>query len=184
MTVARLPIALGLLVSAAVSAAQQPTAPPAPPPPACTGPEHDQLDFWVGRWDVYPTGKDNLVAHSLIEKLYGDCVVRENWMPLTGTPGGSLNHYDRDEKRWHQTWMDAGNARVTFEGGLVGQNIVLQGFWRGANGPGKDGLVRMTYSKVADERVRQFGEISTDHGMTWAPFFDFTYRKSRPTAAK
>ena len=36
-------------------------------PPPCAAPEYRQLDFWVGRWDVYPTGKDKLVAHSLIE---------------------------------------------------------------------------------------------------------------------
>jgi hypothetical protein len=167
-----------LIVAAAASAqsAQPSATPPAPPPPACTAPEHRQFDFWVGDWDVYPTGKPNRVARSLIEKLYGDCVVRENWMPLAGTPGGSLNHYDRGQSRWHQTWMDASNARVVFEGGLVGGKMILAGFWKDANGPGKDGLVRMTYSRLEAGAVRQFGEISTDHGLTWSPFFDFTYK--------
>jgi hypothetical protein len=169
------------LLALAVLASEAPAQ--APSPPACTGPEHRQFDFWVGHWDVYPTSKDNLVAHSLIEKLYGDCVVRENWMPLKGTPGGSLNHYDRDGGQWHQTWVDASNARVEFDGKLVDGNMVLQGFWKGANGPGKDGLVRMTYSKEGSA-VRQFGEISTDGGLTWKPFFDFTYRKSASAASK
>src|ERR1041384_6491566 len=87
---------VGFAVSGAALAQSQ-QAPPAPPPtpaPACTSAQHRQFDFWVGRWDVYPTGKDKLVAHSLIEKLYSGCVIRENWMPLNGSDGGSLNTYD------------------------------------------------------------------------------------------
>ena len=150
-----------------------------PPPPACSGPEHRQFDFWVGRWDVYPTGKDTLVAHSLIERLYDGCAIRENWMPLKGTAGGSLNNYVRADGRWHQTWLDSQNSRVEFAGGLTGGKMVMTGFWKDAGGPGKDGLVRMTYSREAAGAVRQFGEISSDHGLSWAPFFDFTYRPQR-----
>lgn len=176
----RLAVLAGTFIGAALAApavAAQ-TAAPGPPPPACAGPEHRQFDFWVGRWDVYRTGDTKLRAHSLIETLYGGCVIRENWMPLQGTGGGSLNHYDPNDGRWHQTWMDSTNSRVLFEGGLADGKMVLAGFWKNANGPGKDGLVRMTYSKLDGGAVRQFGEISTDHGLSWSPFFDFTYRLS------
>jgi hypothetical protein len=171
-----------LLVPAA--AAAQTSAPAAPPPPACTAPEHRQFDFWVGYWDVRPTGKDKLVAHSLIEKLYGGCTIRENWMPLSNPGGGSLNMYDPLDKRWHQTWHDSSNARVEFDGGLVGHKMVLLGFWPGINGPGQDGWVRMSFSPNADGSVRQFGELSTDNGLTWSPNFDFTYAKSSSAPPK
>jgi hypothetical protein len=176
MKLAFLAAATGLAASAAALAQTQ-QAPPTPAP-ACTGPEHRQFDFWVGRWDVYPTGKEQLVAHSLIENLYSGCVIRENWMPLKGTAGGSLNTYDPEDKRWHQIWMDAANGRVSFDGGFQKGKMVLTGNWRGAQTPGQDGLVRMTYSKLDGGAVRQFGEISTDKGATWKPFFDFTYRPS------
>lgn len=145
-------------------------------PLGCRLPEHRQFDFWVGRWDVFPTGKDKLVAHSLIENLYGGCVIRENWMPLSGTEGGSLNTYDPEDKHWHQVWMDAANGRVSFDGDFVDGKMVLTGNWRGAQKPGQDGLVRMTYSRLDGGAVRQFGEISTDRGASWKPFFDFTYK--------
>ena len=170
-----------LLVAATGASAQTttaPAAPPAPPPPACTGPEHRQFDFWVGYWDVYPTGKPKLVAHSLIEKLYAGCAIRENWMPLNNNTGGSLNNYVTEDKRWHQTWLDSSNGRVEFAGGLVGGKMILVGDWKGVNGPGQDAVTRMTYSQNSDGSVRQFGETSTDFGMTWAPSFDFTYKKS------
>jgi hypothetical protein len=146
-----------------------------PPPPACTAPEHRQFDFWVGEWTVTPTGNAKVVANSVIEKLYAGCVVRENWMPLTGTPGGSLNNYVTEDGRWHQTWVDSSNSRVEFAGGLTDGKMVLLGFWKGVNGPGKDALIRMTYSKNADGSVRQFGEQSIDFGLTWSTNFDFTY---------
>ena len=172
MKIASIAIALSFGLPNAV-AAQAPQT-----PPACATPSHRQFDFWVGHWDVYPTGKDKLVAHSLIENLYSGCVIRENWMPLSGTPGGSLNTYDPEDKRWHQVWMDAANARVSFDGEVVGGKMVLTGNWRGAQTPGQDALVRMTYSKLEAGAVRQFGEISTDKGATWKPFFDFTYKPS------
>jgi hypothetical protein len=178
--------ALALLVGlTAAPALAQSTAPaPAPPPPACTGPEHRQFDFWVGAWDVYPTDKPKLVAHSLIEKLYGGCAIRENWMPLTGSAGGSLNNYVAEDKRWHQTWLDSSNARVEFAGGRVGDKMVLMGFWKDVNGPGQDGIVRMTYTPNPDGSVRQFGEVSTDHGLRWATAFDFTYKRSAAASPK
>ena len=155
-----------------------------PSDPACTAPEHRQFDFWVGYWDVYPTGKGKLVAHSLIEKLYAGCTIRENWLPFTGDNGGSLNMYDPADKRWHQTWHDSQNSRVEFDGGLVDKRMVLMGFWAGVNGPGADGVLRMTYTPNPDGSVRHFGELSTDHGLTWAPNFDFTYKRSTAATRK
>src|SRR3954462_11725153 len=87
-----------------------PAAPPAPPPPACTAPEHSQFDFWVGRWDVYPTGTQRLVAHSLIGRLYAGCVIRERWMPIRGGGGSSLNTWRPAERRWRQLWADSANS--------------------------------------------------------------------------
>ncbi len=79
------------------------------------------------------------------------------------------------EGSWRQTWVDASNSRVDFVGGLVDGKMVLVGDWKGVNGPGKDAIIRMTYSKNGDGSVRQHGEQSTDHGLTWSTNFDFTY---------
>ena len=46
-------------------------------PPACVSPEHRQFDFWVGRWAVHKQGDEKIVAHSVIEKLYDGCAIRE-----------------------------------------------------------------------------------------------------------
>jgi hypothetical protein len=83
----------------------------------CARAEYRQFDFWIGSWDVYPTGGRQLVAHSLIESVYNRCGLRENWMPLkTQNSGGSLNIYVSGEKLWRQTWIDSSGARVDFKG--------------------------------------------------------------------
>ena len=67
---------------------------------------------------------------------------------------------------------------MEFDGELKGGKMVLTGAWKGVNGPGKDGIVRMTYSREAGGAVRQHGEVSTDNGATWTDSFDFTYKRS------
>jgi len=169
---------LAAVLLLAQSPSTAPPAPPAPPPPACATPEHRAFDFWVGAWDVYATGTERLVAHSLIERRYNGCAIRENWMPLKGAGGGSLSGYDSGDGQWHQSWIDSSGARVLFDGGMQGDAMVLTGNWRGvANG--KDGIVRMTYSREPGGGVRQKGDVSTDGGATWAPSFDFLYTPAK-----
>ena len=158
----------------------QTTAPvSAPPPPACTAPEHSQFDFWVGKWEVHPTKATNIVAHSLIEKRYGGCAVRENWMPVgkeIAGGGGSLNFYDKNKKLWRQTWIDSSGTRVDFDGTFGDDVMTLTGNWADFAGPGRDAIVRMHYQKEPDGQVRKWAEASTDAGKTWMPAFDLTYR--------
>ena len=163
-----LAIAAALLVAQAAAAT--------PPPPPCAGPAFAAFDFWVGEWDVYPNGNDKLVAHSRIEKLYGGCAIRENWMPLKGPGGGSLSEFEPTTDRWHQTWMGSAPGRVEFDGGVANGKMVLTGWWPKSGPKGEDGLTRMTYSRSEGNAVRQFGEFSADHGLTWQTSFDFIYR--------
>lgn len=162
-----------LLAAQASAASASP--PPAPPPP-CASEAHAAFDFWVGDWDVYPQGSETIVAHSKIERLYAGCAIRENWMPLRGPGGGSLSNLDPSNGHWHQTWIGASPGRVEFDGGLVNGAMVLTGFWQNVGGPGKDGLVRMTYTAEDGGAVRQHGLVSYDYGVSWEESFDFLYR--------
>jgi hypothetical protein len=150
-----------------------------PPPPKCDAPEYAAFDFWIGEWDVYPNGKDTQVARSRVEKLYNGCAIRENWMPLKGADGGSLSGYNPATHRWHQTWIGSAPGVIQFEGGPASGQMTLTGWWPGSGPKGEDGLTRMTYSRVDGGVVRQFGEFSADHGLTWIVSFDFLYRPHR-----
>ena len=157
------------------------TPPPAKGPPAgCDTPESHQWDFWVGQWEVHPNGADKIIAHSLIEKRYAGCAIRENWMPLgkeLSGGGGSLSLYDPRQKQWRQTWVDSSGTRVDLEGGLDKDVMTIMGNWPNFIGPGQDALVRMHYRKHPNGEVRQWAEASPDGGKTWKPGFDFLYRR-------
>jgi len=176
-----------MLRSIAVAALLAVTAVPAlaqgtntPPPAGCDTPEDHQFDFWIGKWDVYPkAAPDRLVAHSLIEKLYAGCAVRENWMPLKGPGGGSFSAFVPGDKSWRQTWISVGGF-ADFKGGLDGKSMVITGVWPQPGHPMQQ--TRMTYTPLPDGSVEQSGVTSDDNGKTWQPSFDFIYRKAGPAS--
>jgi len=145
-----------------------------PASPACDTPDHKQFDFWVGNWDVYRTDTDQLVAHSLIEKLYGGCAVRESWMPIGGTGGGSLNSWRPAEKKWRQAWTDSGNNWNEYVGGLKVGVMVLTG--TSAKAAGTAVPIRMTYEAKSDGSVIQTGYQSSDGGKSWSLQYQYAYR--------
>lgn len=151
------------------------TAPASPPPNPCAGEEYAAFDFWLGEWDVYQTGSETQVATSSIEKVSNGCAVRETWMPLRGGGGASLTTLDPQSGTWNQLWVGGQPGRIVFEGGMVEGRMVLTGYW-GRDAEGQPSLVRMTYNAGDDGSVRQAGQASSDHGLTWSDSFDLTYR--------
>ncbi|HSM53837.1 MAG TPA: hypothetical protein VK839_06630 [Erythrobacter sp.] len=161
------------------ASATPPQSPSLPPPPGCNSAEFAAFDFWLGEWDVYPSGRENLVAHSRIEKLYLGCAVRENWMPLNGSGGGSLNGYYPQTGLWRQFWIGAAPGPVEFVGGPAGAGMAMTGYWQGFGPNGEDAMVRQTFTPIDGDTVRQHGEASFDHGLTWSTRYDLTYRRRK-----
>ena len=171
---------LPLVLLQAAAETPPPTPAPAPPPPVCADEVHGGFDMWVGEWDVFPNGSETQVANSRIERLSGGCSIRESWMPFRGSGGTSVSMVNHTTGRWEQVWIGSDGKRVDFTGGVVagedGPKMVLTGYWDGVGPGGSDLLTRMTYSSMEDGSVRQFGEASTDHGLSWQTSFDFIYR--------
>ena len=163
-----------LIIHAAVAAPASPS--PSLPPQLCRSAEHRQFNFWVGRWDVYRAGTENLVAHSLVELMYDGCAIRESWMPHGRAGGGSLSTYNPRDGRWHQTWVDSVNGYALFVGGLENEAMILTGTWHGINGPGTSSLARMTYSRQPEGAVLQRVETSVDGGRTWSENAGLLYK--------
>jgi hypothetical protein len=151
------------------------------PPAGCDTPQSHQWDFWVGKWEVRPNGANKVIAHSLIEKRYSGCAIRENWMPIgkeVAGGGGSLSLYDTGRKQWRQAWVDSSGTRVDLDGGLNADGtMTITGNWANFAGPGKDALVKMHHRKQPSGEVRQWAERSVDGGKSWDPTFDFLYRR-------
>ena len=152
-----------LAVPATLAGAQAPAA----PPPACQSAEYRQFDFWVGSWDVFlPNGEK--AGENRIEPISAGCALLENWSGRGGFTGKSLNIYDRDDKRWHQTWVDSSGGLLMIAGNLVDKRMVLSSEAGGA-------WQRITWTPNDDGSVRQFWEASADAGKTWTVQFDGKY---------
>lgn len=147
-----------------------------PPRPVCVSDEYRQFDFWVGQWDVYDPRTNALVAHSLIEKLYEGCAVRENWMPLSGGGGGSLNSYRPDKKEWVQVWTDWQNSFNEYHGVLEDGAMVMTG--KSTAPTGAESMTRMTFEPSKDGTVVQTGYVSPGSGRNWKLNYQFVYRRS------
>ncbi len=144
--------------------------------PCLTRKESRLFDFWVGDWDVKsPQGQP--AGQSSVQMLLEGCTLLENWTDMQGGGGKSLNSYNVDTKQWQQFWTDQ-YGRVTEYRESEWINGSLR-FSAHQLTP-RDALLHMTFTPINPNLVRQFGEISTDGGKTWAPSFDLYYhRKSK-----
>ena len=134
----------------------------------CTSAQAHQFDFWLGDWDARNSGApaSDPPASSHITAEPGGCAVFEDFS-FQSYHGVSVNVYNPATQHWHQTYVDTDGARLIFEGGLVGGDMIL-------TMPDKTG--RITWSPLSGGRVRQHGEASTDGGQTWpTTTFDLIY---------
>lgn len=152
----------------------------APPPVDCSDADHSAFNFWLGEWDVSPTGTDTVVARSTISSAAGGCAIEENYHQTVG-PGGVAASYHGSSFSvfdaanggiWRQFYVDSGGSVTAFEGGLQDGGMVL-------DAPGAPGVIqRMTVAPQPDGSVRQWGRTSRDGGATWSSGgYDFTYRR-------
>ena len=147
-----------------------------PKPPSCATPEYRQFDFWQGDWDVRdPSGK--IAGRNRIVAILGGCALQENWTGASGHSGASLNIYDRDHKRWHQTWVDGTGGLLQLDGGIVDGAMVMRGETVATDAPSRSVLQRITWTPQRDGGVRQLWESSSDGGKTWEIVFDGMYSK-------
>ncbi len=143
--------------------------------PCKASPEFRQFDFWIGEWDVKnPQGVPS--GSSSVQLILGQCIIFENWSGGGGTNGKSFNIYDSNDKKWHQTWVDDKGTFTHYIGGLVDGKMVVVA---DTIISGKKTLAKMTFSKLPNGDVRQFGENSTDEGKTWVTAFDLIYSRKK-----
>lgn len=170
--------ALSLAVCLFTDVAVAQASPATPPPPACTAAAHRAFDFWIGEWDAYVSGTENLAGRSSIASTDGGCVITERWTS-TRSPysGRSLNLFDATSGQWLQFWTDSQGEITRFVGGPTATGMQFLAVDEVAPGRAQKQTLRMTFTRNGDGSVRQFGETSTDSGRTWAASYDFHYRR-------
>ncbi len=129
-------------------------------PRPCSAPQHRQLDFWIGEWDVRtPDGK--LAGTNHITPILGGCGLQENWA----------------RGLWHQTWIDSSGSVLLLEGTFRDGKMVLSGVTRPAGGATTTD--RITWEALRGGDVRQLWEQSSDGGTSWTVAFDGRYKPRR-----
>jgi hypothetical protein len=151
------------------------------PGTACEAAVRRQFDFWLGDWDVRDaSGK--LVGRNRITRVQGGCALEEQWSGNGGVTGSSINAYDVDRSRWHQTWVDNTGGLLLLEGGLRDGRMVMSGHAALAAGDAPASQ-RISWQALPDGRVRQLWESSAD-GTTWTVVFDGYYTRRPVTAMR
>ena len=169
-------VAVAFALTSALLAGPRSAAAQAVPAPgsSCQTVEHRQFDFWVGHWDVFvPSGKK--AGQNRIEVIADGCALLEHWTGGGGLTGQSLNIYDANDRRWHQTWVDNSGTLLMLTGGFVERSMVLSMSGPSQADPAKIVQQRITWTPAADGSVRQLWESSVDSGRTWTVLFDGRY---------
>lgn len=154
-----------LLTTAAVIVAD-------PPPTKCTAAEMRQFDFWVGNWKVSDRGMH--AGHNRIEKILDGCALLENWSGAQGGEGKSLNFFDTDDRRWHQSWIDRSGNALFLSGRFENGSMRMEGE-RAASRETPAMRHRITWTPQPDGSVRQLWESSPAGKQEWTVQFDGLY---------
>jgi len=70
------------------------------------------FDFWIGEWDVFVNG--NKVGENTITLADGGCAIHESYTTPRGYSGQSINYYDKQDEKWHQTWVGSGGGVLDY----------------------------------------------------------------------
>jgi len=139
-------------------------------PAGCLEAQSRQFDFWVGEWEVSPTGASMILAESSITLVDQGCVVMEEWRPFAGSSAHSISAYDAASGRWRQAYAGTGGGWTLYAGNLDGEVL------RFAN-ESSPGTQRMNYQRLDADTVRQWGESYNETSDVWTVTWDFTYRR-------
>jgi hypothetical protein len=141
----------------------------------CCTEKHSEFDFWVGTWEV--TNRDGSKAgDNRIEKVQGNCALKENWTSATPSyTGTSNNFYNLKTKQWEQIWIDNQGATLHMKGNKIGNQMILRTDDE-TNAKGKTFFHRITWTANDKGTVRQLWEtITEDTEITVA--FDGLYKR-------
>jgi hypothetical protein len=152
---------------------------PAATRPCAGNPVYRFFDFWIGDWEAFG-GNGKKAGDSKIELLLDSCVIFENWISTTqGYMGKSMNTFNTQTGMWQQTWMDNKGGLTEYVNSKWEKDKMIL---TSRNEKQKDGtykILRMVFTKLSNDAVRQFGESSADNGKTWKTDFDLEYHRKK-----
>lgn len=152
-------------------------------PTSCDTPQHHQMDFWVGDWQVFDAQSKALVAYDHVEKQYEGCVIQESLTFLTDMyrrPGArvrlagvALNRFDGES--WLQMWADNQWGAILLRGApnAAGHMEFVSVV------PSRHRDVKLVYEEHSDGTLRILQYVAPAGSGTWTQYGDLLYRRNR-----
>jgi hypothetical protein len=160
-------------------------------PATCDTPEHHQLDFWLGDWQVFDGATNELVAVDHIEKHSEGCIIQQSMTFLTDMyrrpgvghrlTGMSISRFDGEQ--WVQMWADNQWGAILFRGapapaaagsvGSASSMIFVTAI------PSRKRDVKLVYESRPDGSVRILQYVAPFGSGKWVQYGDLIYRQNR-----
>lgn len=149
----------------------------------CSRPEFRQFDFWIGEWEAFGV-KGAKAGDSKISVILDSCVILEEWTSANAQQGliytgKSFNSYNAATKQWQQTWTDNTGNTTEFLRGEGSNGKIIYYADKVTGSKGETFMRRLTFTRLSEDKVRQFGELSNDGGKTWIVEYDLEYRRKK-----
>ncbi|MGZ8541242.1 MAG: tetratricopeptide repeat protein [Chitinophagaceae bacterium] len=145
--------------------------------PCAADPKQREFDFWIGEWDVFQNGTSQVVGHSVVQKVSGECALLENWESARATNNGkSLNYYDVQSNSWEQDWVGSMGGAQRYLNGIY-RDSAMRFTYESINN-GKKVTGNLIFYNMGPGKVRQFQDVSED-GKTFTTSFDFIYIRKK-----
>jgi hypothetical protein len=137
----------------------------------------EDLDFWVGDWEVR-VADGNLVGHSQVTRQDGGCAILEQWRGSGGSTGTSFNYFIPSLEQWRQVWVGSNGTLIDMIGGSTENGMRMEGTIEYVF-PEQVLAFRGSWMKYPDGVVRQLLEEFDVASGGWQTWFDGYYRQQR-----
>ncbi|MBT5072138.1 MAG: hypothetical protein HOJ34_11845 [Kordiimonadaceae bacterium] len=147
------------------SFSQQPVTP-------CNSEDHDDIDFWVGKWDATWQGGSGT---NEITKEYNGCVIRENFKG-SNLLGMSVSSYSKADKTWRQIWLDEQNGFLDLKGFYDGDNYI---FHTTPNPDTPNSQLQMVFTDIQKDSFTWTWMATNDGGKNWQNNWQISYTRAK-----
>ena len=140
-------------------------------------PSAQDLDFWLGTWDVR-WGANGERGRNVVTRTFGGYVVEERFdgRPGVDMTGMSVSVFDEHRGLWRQTWVDDSGTYFALEGGMAGDELRL--LCRDHNAPEEHAVFRMRFFDIAPDGLTWAWERSLDGEETFEERWRLTYTRA------
>jgi tetratricopeptide (TPR) repeat protein len=146
------------------------------PAPCAAAADRRRFDFWIGDWEVTAPGGQP-AGRSTVQPVSGGCALLESWTDRRGAMGKSLNTYNPAVGQWQQYWIGQDGNPIEYRESRWSEGAITLAahFAAARTSPAVD--LRLTFTPLDTNTVRQLGERSTDGGRSWSVTYDFLYHR-------